>query len=182
MPERARAAVLAFHGRRRPGGARRLLGGARPSFQVVDGQQRLTTFQIFLAAARDYARSVGFETSAEKITDYILNDKPHLMEDREVEIYKVWPTQYDRALFIDIMGGDRKALRKNYGQHFYVKRDKIYDYRIVPPLLSAYGYFYDKIKHAVESDDLDDEFAPSPELPRRIPRKQRPPIPVCQTR
>ena len=27
--------------------------GRVPSFQVVDGQQRLTTFQVFLAAARD---------------------------------------------------------------------------------------------------------------------------------
>jgi Protein of unknown function (DUF1524)/Protein of unknown function DUF262 len=136
-----------------------------PSFQVVDGQQRLTTFQIFLAAARDYARSVGFEKSAEKITDYILNDKPHLMEDRQVETYKVWPTQYDRTLFIDIVGGDRNALRTKYLQHFYAKRDKIYDYRTVPTLLSAYGFFFDKIKYAVESDDLDDEFAPSREAP-----------------
>lgn len=139
--------------------------GRVPSFQVVDGQQRLTTFQIFLAAARDYARAVGFEKSAEKIADYILNDKPHLMEDRDVEIYKVWPTQYDRTLFINIIGGDRKALRKKYSRHFYAKRDKIYDYNTVPRLLSAYGYFYDKIKHSVESDDLEDEFAPSPEAP-----------------
>ncbi|AJC80950.1 hypothetical protein IE4803_CH03794 [Rhizobium etli bv. phaseoli str. IE4803] len=139
--------------------------GRVPSFQVVDGQQRLTTFQIFLAAARDYARAVGFEKSAEKIGDYILNDKPHHMEDREVEIYKVWPTQFDRTLFIDIVGGDRKTLRKKYGRYFYAKRDKIYDYNSVPRLLSAYGYFYDKIKHSVESDDLDDEFAPSPEAP-----------------
>lgn len=139
--------------------------GRVPSFQVVDGQQRLTTFQLFLASARDYARSIGFERSAEKISDYIINDKPHLMEDQLVEIYKVWPTQYDRALFIDIISGDRKVLRKKYGQHFYARRDKIYDYKTVPALLSAYGYFYDKIKHAVESDDLDDEFAQSPETP-----------------
>ena len=137
--------------------------GRVPSFQVVDGQQRLTTFQIFLAAAREYARSVGFDKSAEKITDYILNDKPHLMEDQEVEIYKVWPTQYDRTLFIDIISSDRESLRKKYRQHFYARRDRIYDYKSVPPLLSAFGFFYDKIKHAVESDDLDDEFAPSPE-------------------
>jgi hypothetical protein len=138
--------------------------GRVPSFQVVDGQQRLTTFQIFLTAARDYARAVGFEKSAEKISDYILNDKPHLMEDPQIEIYKVWPTQYDRELFIDIITGDRKALRKKYIQHFYAKRDKIYDYNTVPRLLSAYGYFYDKIKHSVESDDLEDEFTPAAEV------------------
>ncbi|WP_301103200.1 DUF262 domain-containing protein [Propionivibrio sp.] len=70
--------------------------GRVPAFQVVDGQQRLTTFQMFLAAARDYASSTGFTASAERIRDYLLNDKPHLMEDPEVEVFKVWPTQYDR--------------------------------------------------------------------------------------
>jgi uncharacterized protein with ParB-like and HNH nuclease domain len=98
--------------------------GRVASFQVVDGQQRLTTFQIFLAAARYYAHSVGFANTAEKISGYLLNDKPHLMEEREVEIYKVWPTQFDRLLFIDIINGDRAALRKKYSKHFYASRDK----------------------------------------------------------
>lgn len=145
--------------------ARGVFSAARVlSFQVVDGQQRLTTFQIFLAAARDYARVVGFDISAQKINDYILNDRPHLMEDPEVEIYKVWPTQYDREMFIDIITGNRETLREKYKNFFYVKRDKIYDYNTTPRLLAAYGYFYDKIRHSVESDDLEDEFSPSSEV------------------
>lgn len=137
--------------------------GRVPAFQVVDGQQRLTTFQIFLAAARDYALQSNFTATAEKIGTYLLNDKPHLMEDSAVELYKVWPTQFDRELFIDIVGGDRALLRKKYARHFYAKRDKIYEYNTVPKLLAAYGYFFDSIKHAVESDDLEDEFSPAPE-------------------
>ena len=77
--------------------------GHVPAFQVIDGQQRLATFQLFLAAARDYAVALDFGNTEEKITTYLLNDKPHLMEDAAVEVFKVWPTQYDRELFTDII-------------------------------------------------------------------------------
>lgn len=135
-----------------------------PAFQVVDGQQRLTTFQLFLAAARDYATSIGYTTGQETIATYLLNRDPQLMENSEVEIFKVWPTQYDRELFIDIITiGGREALREKYSQHFYKTRDKIFDYKYTPRLIAAYGYFYDQIRHSVETDDLDDEFYETPE-------------------
>ena len=96
-----------------------------PAFQVVDGQQRLATFLLFLAAARDYAMKLDLESAAEKIRTYLLNDNPHLMEAAEVEIFKVWPTQYDRELFTDIINlGGREKLREKYHQHFYAKRDR----------------------------------------------------------
>ncbi|MRD73135.1 DUF262 domain-containing protein [Rhodocyclus tenuis] len=133
--------------------------GRVPTFQVVDGQQRLTTFQLFLAAARDYAIQSGFSGSAEKIRDYLLNDKPRLMVEPDIEVFKVWPTQYDRELFIDLMTQSRKELRAKYPNFFYVNRDRIYDYKWIPNLIGAYGYFFDRIRHAVETDDLDDEFA-----------------------
>src|SRR4051812_45901254 len=38
-----------------------------PSSQIVDGQQRLTTFQLFLAAVRDFAKAKGFGSTAETI-------------------------------------------------------------------------------------------------------------------
>ena len=131
------------------------------SYQVVDGQQRLTTFQLYLAAARDYAKYKGFEVSVGLIENYLVNEKQHLMAEPEVEKFKVWPTQYDRELFQDIVMMGRPELRKKYQQYFYKGRDKIYEYRTVPELLGAYGYFFERIKHAVESDDLEDDFAES---------------------
>ena len=129
------------------------------SFQVVDGQQRLTTFQLYLAAVRDYAQQVGFADTVGLIEGYLFNEKQHLMEDPEIEKYKIWPTKFDRELFQDIVIGGRAELRKKYSAHFYKGRDKIYEYSTVPKLLGAYGYFFDRIKHATESDDLEDDFA-----------------------
>jgi hypothetical protein len=128
-----------------------------PSFQVVDGQQRLTTFLLFLTAARHYAQSIGHESSAANIQRYILNSDPHLMETPEIEIFKVWPTQADRVLFLDVVSSEnRDAIRAKYSDYWYKKRDRdqIQEYSNVPKVLGAYGYFYDRIRHSVQTTDL----------------------------
>ena len=134
-----------------------------PSFQVVDGQQRLTTFQLFLTAARHYAQFIGHESTVGNIARYVLNSDPHLMEDPEVEIYKVWPTQSNRQLFVDIVKSpDRATLRRSYLDCWYAKRDQVKEYSAIPTMLGAYGYFYDRIKHSVETDDLHDDLVEAP--------------------
>lgn len=136
-----------------------------PSFQVVDGQQRLTTFQLFLTAARHYAHAIGHQTSAGNIKRYVLNSDPHLMEDAEVEIYKVWPTQSNRQLFVDIVSSeDRVALRRTYLDHWLAKRDQVKEYSTIPSMLRAYDYFYGRIKHSVETDDLHDDLDEAPDV------------------
>lgn len=109
---------------------------------MVDGQQRLTTLQLYLAAARDYAQQTGLEDTVGLIEGYLFNDKEHLMEDPEVERFKVWPTKYDLEIFKDILIEKRPALRNNYCKYFHNNRDIIYDYSTVPNLLGAYGYFF----------------------------------------
>lgn len=75
--------------------------------QVIDGQQRLTTFQIFLAAFRDYCNERQCDALSEEANRYILNQG--MMVDKEVERFKVWPTQLDRAQFMDVVAaGSRK--------------------------------------------------------------------------
>lgn len=137
-----------------------------PSFQVVDGQQRLTTFQLFLTAARHYAQVIGHETTEGNIRRYVLNSDPQLMEDADVEIYKVWPTQSNRKLFTDIISSEsRAALRKLYSDYWYARtqRDQVKEFTSTPSMLRAYGYFYDRIKHSVETDDLHDDLVEAPD-------------------
>ncbi len=67
------------------------------AFEVIDGQQRLTTFQLLLAALRDVA-AVNGSTYADEVQKHLLNDG--VMENPEAERYKLWPSLTDRRAFV----------------------------------------------------------------------------------
>ena len=70
-------------------------------YVLIDGQQRLTTLLVFLAAIRDVARQRGEVKLAEKIDDLILKNRHQEGND----IFKVLPTQSDRPEFFAAMNG-----------------------------------------------------------------------------
>lgn len=81
--------------------------GSLPRREVIDGQQRLTTLQILLKAV-EHAIDSCMRSGDETI------DKPIALAKRQIakltsndaveeEIYKVWPTNEDRAPFRDVM-------------------------------------------------------------------------------
>src|ERR1700730_10398705 len=65
--------------------------------QVIDGQQRLTTFQIFLCVLRDFCREHDCEELAKECHAFTLNRG--MMVEPDVDKFKVWPTQLDRGQF-----------------------------------------------------------------------------------
>lgn len=69
--------------------------------QVIDGQQRMTTFQVALAAARDLCRAVGNERFFKAFGKLTANDIP--LSDEADDEFKVWPTNVDRASFRSVM-------------------------------------------------------------------------------
>ena len=70
-----------------------------PKYLLIDGQQRLTTIYILLAALRDNAKQCGQFRMAEEITNTLLVN-PYL---DGPDYYKLQPTQVDRAVFHNII-------------------------------------------------------------------------------
>lgn len=111
----------------------KIVGSAVARSEVIDGQQRLTTLQLFIAALRDFA--IKTESShANKLRRLTINEDEKPGSESS---FKVWPTNADRALFRSIMmaGGPEQLLE----QHELNKTDDL------PRLIGAYCYFYRQI-------------------------------------
>jgi hypothetical protein len=74
--------------------------GTPQRFLVIDGQQRLTTLQLFLCAAARSADSLGCADQAQLIRRLVYND-PLLANGSER--FKVWPTNANRSAFASVM-------------------------------------------------------------------------------
>jgi uncharacterized protein with ParB-like and HNH nuclease domain len=77
------------------------LPGNSSAFQLIDGQQRITTLTILLSAIRDVARSRGLNDFAEEVTEDYLLFKRKQGSDR----YKVLPRLGDREVLTAMIEG-----------------------------------------------------------------------------
>lgn len=74
--------------------------GKVPVFTVIDGQQRLTTLQVLLAAASNVAAEFGAEDDAAILRDLVSNNEKKA---KGIELLKVWPTNANRSAFQAVM-------------------------------------------------------------------------------
>jgi len=110
--------------------------------QVIDGQQRLTTLQIFIAAYRDFCTEQGCDALAAECEKFIFNTG--MMTDPDVDRFKVWPTQLDRPQFKDVISsGSREELLKRHPlrRRPYARKP---DPR--PRMVEAYLFFFAQLK------------------------------------
>lgn len=127
---------------------RRVYGNAVPVQLVIDGQQRLTTFQIFLSAFRDVCSAEGQKAYADECARYLQNTG--IMDNEKVEKYKLWPTNLDRKQFVDVVdSGSADELNKRHPivRRKYQRKD---DPR--PKMIECYFYFFSQLSAFMKSD------------------------------
>jgi uncharacterized protein with ParB-like and HNH nuclease domain len=120
--------------------------GTLSARQIIDGQQRLTTLQLALAAVRDLCRQTDqdpFERQFTKLTD---NYVP-LSKNAE-DIFKVWPTNSDRGIFRAVMS----AHSLSRVRELIAKTDDGED----PLIAEAYVYFAEAAQTWIKTTDSSD--------------------------
>jgi uncharacterized protein with ParB-like and HNH nuclease domain len=119
----------------------RTYGNQVPAHLIIDGQQRLTTFQILLSALREVAQNVGASAYADEVQRYLQNNG--IMQDPDEERFKIWPTRVDQDAFkIIVMPASINEMES------YEKKNS-------SMLIQAYNFFKDAIlKYSMNDESL----------------------------
>jgi uncharacterized protein with ParB-like and HNH nuclease domain len=133
------------------------------TYCVIDGQQRLTTFQLFLVAFREVCRKLeNNDVLLGNINKYIFNEPAYGDNNYDAQKYKLIPTKFDIETFKDIADLTYDELFQKrlqpildeYGMGPKTYRDEAKRRNVI---LGAYLYFYDALLNYFESNihDLD---------------------------
>ncbi len=115
--------------------------------QVIDGQQRLTTIQLFFEAFCDFCQQHGKEKHHAMLLKLTRNDNQFSTDPDEQ--FKVWPTTQDQDTFRTVMKcGSPAELRKAFD---VTKENAVID----RPIADAYLYFYGAIGEWLNPDGAD---------------------------
>lgn len=136
------------------------VAGSIETHQVIDGQQRFTTLQIFMISARDICQQLNSDKYFERFADLVGNKASKV--DFDHERYKVWPTNSDRESFklVHTVGG-LEALEQHLQEqpNVHVKNQRIID---------GYRYFYQQLSFWLHGELDEDSGEVSPDLNERL--------------
>jgi len=132
--------------------------------QVIDGQQRLTTLQLFISAFRDFCREQDCVELANEAETYTLNRG--MMANPQVDKFKVWPTQRDQPQFSDVITlGSRAAIEE---KHPLIKRKYARKCDPRPRMVEAYLFFHDMLTEFFVGTDEEPPLADETEMAVRL--------------
>jgi len=132
--------------------------------QIIDGQQRLITLQIFLAALRDFCREQDCEDLAKECEAFTLNKG--MMAEPQVDKFKVWPTQLDREQFSDVMGSGSRVNVLNKHPLKYRKYARKAEPR--PRMVEAYLFFHEQLTEYFLGNKIEVPLAANVPLAQRL--------------
>jgi hypothetical protein len=96
--------------------------------EIVDGQQRLTTLQVFLKAAHDAAKQCGAIIYAGQFEDLIWNR--HVPPSDPNGRFKVWPTDADQDAYTAVMQAEAGQFPEAHSRHSYVQAYRYFRSRL----------------------------------------------------
>ncbi len=115
---------------------------------LIDGQQRITSFQLTLAAIREAAREYESQ-KLNVINAYLYNEKSPGMAEPDRERFKLWPSSLDRDLYKSIVEEEPlDELRSLQTKCFYNNGNLIWGK--APKLLCAFWYLYEEMKGFIQ--------------------------------
>ncbi len=139
----------------------RTFGNEVPARTIIDGQQRLTTSQIILAALRDAAHKHGVDDYLDELKRYTTNTG--IMANIDVEKFKVWPTQFDQPHFrVLIEAGEFTAVAEHYPALAKGKQDGL------PRIIRAYAFFWGELDDFLTKEYLSDRLQTQPATYERL--------------
>ncbi len=125
--------------------------GQLKRFEVIDGQQRLTTFQIIFCVIRDICKLKGYNDLVEESEKHLINSdttiKSVKRQNPEASVldptYKFLPTDYDKSAFQAVVEGDYRD--KNL--QVFTEGEKFSQ-----NIIDAYDFFYRQITSHIGED------------------------------
>jgi hypothetical protein len=117
------------------------------TYHIIDGQQRLTTLQYFLAALAIALREINSSSVLTVMDGCLWNPNPDTMEQPDIERFKVWPTFRDRDAYrVAMQSTNRDELRERFPASF-TQNGSLRKVGIEhPPALEAIWFYSEKIE------------------------------------
>lgn len=132
--------------------------------QVIDGQQRLTTLQIFIAAFRDFCNQRGANQLGQECEGFTLNKG--MMANPDADRFKVWPTYLDQGQFKDVIAcRSPEALQESYP---LVRRKYARHFEPRPKMVEAYLYFFEQLLEFFLGDGNNDAVCSEVPMDQRL--------------